>query len=111
MIGEAAMLAAYAVLSTSAMVIVKRAATAPRLAPALRILAVAGLLYCAAVALLLVLLRSGDASDVFPVAVGAAMVTTTVAGVRLHHEALTPRKLAGTALVIAGMALLLAGAA
>jgi drug/metabolite transporter (DMT)-like permease len=109
MIAEAAMLAAYAIASTAAVLTAKRAVTAPRLLPAVRILGVGAMLYVAALALLLALLRAGDASTMFPAAIGGSMLATTAAGVHLHRERLTVRRLSGTLLVIAGIALLLAG--
>jgi multidrug transporter EmrE-like cation transporter len=108
MILEAGMFVGYAVLNTAAMLAVKRASAAPGAAAALRTLGFSALLYAGAVALLLALLRAGNASIVFPVAVGAAIVAAQLAGMHFLGEPLTRRKLVGTALVIAGSALLLA---
>jgi multidrug transporter EmrE-like cation transporter len=108
---HAVLYVAYAILNTAAMAAVKTAmrifAARDRRAAAAS-MAAGGVLYASAVAVLLVLLRGGDASTVYPIAIGSTVVATNAIGARFYGERLTVRKLAGTLLVLGGIALIFA---
>lgn len=98
----------YAVLNTAAMAAVK--AAMQRLRPNGRSAAVirfalGAALYAGALAVLLILLKDGQASTVFPIAIGCTVLAANVAGARFYEERLTRQKLAGTLLLTAGIAL------
>ena len=100
---------AYAVLNTAAMVQIKEAGGTlgvKRHAATLGRLALGGLLYVGALGILVLLLQRDDASSVFPIAIGTTVLATNVVGVRRYGETITGRKIAGTLLVVAGIALM-----
>lgn len=108
MLVQALLFIAYAVLNTAAMVAIKEARgtlDARHHTAALGRLTLGGMLYAAALALLVLLLRRSDASSVFPIAIGCTVLATNAVGARFYSESITGRKIAGTLLVIAGIAL------
>ena len=108
MLVKALLFIAYAVLNTAAMAAIKEARGtlgARRHTAALGRFALGGLLYAAALGILVLLLRRGDASSVFPIAIGCTVLATNAVGARFYGELITGRKIAGTLLVIAGIAL------
>jgi uncharacterized membrane protein len=103
---------AYAVLNTAAMAAAK--AALPRFAAgrrnaALCSLALGGGLYAVVLAVMLLLLKDGEASTVLPIAIGCTVLSTSLAGNHFYGERLTGRKLAGTVLITAGIALIFVG--
>jgi drug/metabolite transporter (DMT)-like permease len=99
---------AYAVFNTAAMAAMKSAL--PRLgarefAASARALVAGVVTYALALGSMMLLLRGHDASVVMPIAIGCVVLATTLAGWRFYGEALTAGKLAGAALVVAGVAL------
>jgi drug/metabolite transporter (DMT)-like permease len=100
----------YAVCSTAAMAAIKDAGRnlgAGRRAATLGRLALGGLLYATALIVLVNLLRSGDASSVFPIAIGCTVLATNAVGARFYGERVTRRKIAGTVLLVVGITLIL----
>jgi uncharacterized membrane protein len=100
----------YAVLNTVAMAAIKDAGSnlgASRRAATLGRLALGGLLYAIALIVLVALLRGGDASSVFPIAIGCTVLATNVVGARFYGERVTGRKIAGTVILLAGITLIL----
>jgi uncharacterized membrane protein len=100
---------AYAALNTLAMAAIKSATqrwsgNAARTAVAIWLLGGA-LSYAVALVALFVLLRSGEASTVFPIAIGCTVIMTNVVGARAYGERIDGRKLAGTALIVSGITL------
>jgi drug/metabolite transporter (DMT)-like permease len=103
---RAFLFAAYAVLNTAAMAAAK--AAIPRLAVGDRkavfgLMALGGGLYAAVLAVMMILLRDWEASVVMPIAIGATVLTTNLAGSYYYGERLTRRKLAGTFLITLGI--------
>jgi drug/metabolite transporter (DMT)-like permease len=99
----------YAVFNAAAMAAVKDAGRDlgfGRRAASLGRLALGGALYAAALIVLVALLRRGDASSVFPIAIGCTVLATNAVGARFYGEHVTRRKIAGTALLLAGIALI-----
>jgi multidrug transporter EmrE-like cation transporter len=107
---HAVLYVAYAVLNTGAMAAVKtamRTFTAQDRRAATASLAVGGALYVSALAVLLVLLKGGPASTVYPIAIGSTVLATNAVGARFYGEQVTVRKVAGTLLVLCGIVLIL----
>ena len=108
MLTAALLYLAYGFLNAAAMGAVKRATgmfAAREHRGAMATFAAGGCLYAGALVALVVLLDSGDASTVFPIAIGAAVLATTAVGAGFYAEPITARKLAGTLAVLAGIAL------
>lgn len=106
--------AAYAAANTLAMAAVKdavRQLSAADRGVAVGRLTLGSVLYGAALLVLFVLLRYGEASTVFPIAIGCAVLATHVAGAHFYKERFTANKLLGTTLIVAGIALIHVGAA
>lgn len=100
----------YAAANTAAMMTVRRAVqrlSRRRRRGSLGTLLLGGALYAAAIAILLTLLRWSEASTVFPIAVGCTVLATNLAGAHYYREPITGRRLLGTSLIVAGIALLL----
>jgi uncharacterized membrane protein len=68
-------------------------------------LALGGLIYVVVLGVLLLLLRDGAASTVFPIAIGCTVIATNLVGARFYAEAFSPRKLIGLLLITVGVAL------
>jgi multidrug transporter EmrE-like cation transporter len=104
----------YAILNTAAMAACKsgmaRLASRDRSAAATRIL-LGAVSYAAAISILLLLLKDGEASIVFPLAIGCTVLATNAVGVRYYQESLDSQKLAGTVLIVTGIALTYMGRA
>lgn len=112
MLFHAFLYVAYAVLNTAAMAAAKTAV--PRFAAggrsaAVGWLALGGALYAVVLAVLMVLLKDGEASTVFPIAIGCTVLSTNLAGAHFYGERLTGRKLAGTVLITTGIAMTFVG--
>jgi multidrug transporter EmrE-like cation transporter len=108
MVFHAFLYLSYAALNTAAMAAAKSAMR--RLDSAAHIaafgwLAVGGLIYVVVLGVLLLLLRDGAASTVFPIAIGCTVITTNIVGARFYAEGFSPRKLSGLLLITAGVAL------
>jgi uncharacterized membrane protein len=109
MLFQASLYVVYAVANTLAMTAVKTATQPlPRraLSVAIRYMALGCLFYGVALYALFVLLRHGEASIVFPIAIACAVLGVNVGGALLHRESLTAPKIAGTVLITAGIALM-----
>ena len=108
MLFHALLYLSYAALNTAAMAAAKSSMrsldAAARLA-ALGWFSAGGLIYLAVLAVLLLLLRDGAASTVFPIAIGCTVVTTNLVGARFYAERFSPRKLIGLLLITGGIAL------
>jgi uncharacterized membrane protein len=104
---QPALYVVYAVANTFAMTAVKSAMqTLPKrsLWATGRYMALGGVCYGVALAALFVLLRHGDASTVFPIAIACAVLGVNVGGAVFHGESLTVQKVAGTVLITVGIA-------
>ena len=104
----------YALFNTAAMAVVKETggqlgagAHLARLAhlATLRRLVIAGVLYAIAVTILVALLRGGDASSVFPIAIACTVLATNAVGAYYYGEQITLRKIIGTLVLLAGITL------
>jgi multidrug transporter EmrE-like cation transporter len=99
---------AYAALNTAAMAAARAAMRsydgAARLA-AVGWLSAGGLIYLVVLGVLLLLLRDGAASTVFPIAIGCTVVVTNLVGARFYAETFSLRKLIGLLLILGGIAL------
>lgn len=98
----------YAVLNTAAMAAAKssmRSLNAAARLAALGWLSVGALIYLAVLGVLLLLLRDGAASTVFPIAIGCTVVVTNLVGARLYAERFSRRKFIGLLLITCGIAL------
>lgn len=106
MLLKALLFFAYALLNTAAMAAIKEAcpsfSTVVNSGVIAR-LALGALLYAAAIGVLVVLLKRGDASSVFPIAIGCTVLATNALGAHRYGERITARKLGGTALLLAGI--------
>jgi multidrug transporter EmrE-like cation transporter len=105
---------AYAALNTAAMAAARSAMR--RFDGAAHVAAVGwlsagGLIYLAVLGVLLLLLRDGAASTVFPIAIGCTVVVTNLVGARFYAEQFSLRKLIGLVLILAGIALAFADGA
>jgi uncharacterized membrane protein len=110
MLVHALLFVSYAVFNTAAMVAIKDAGRdlgAGKRAATFGRLALGGLLYATALIVLVALLRGGDASSVFPIAIGCTVLATNAVGARFYGERVTGRKIAGTVLLLAGITLIL----
>jgi len=98
----------YAALNTAAMAAAKSAMrrfdSAARVA-AMGWLAAGGLIYVVVLGVLLLLLKDGAASTVFPIAIGCTVIITNLVGARFYAEKFSPRKLMGLLLITSGVAL------
>ena len=105
---------AYAALNTAAMAAAKSAMrsydAAGRVA-AVGWLSAGGLIYLVVLGVLLLLLRDGAASTVFPIAIGCTVAVTNLVGARFYAEQFSLRKLIGLTLILAGVALAFADGA
>jgi uncharacterized membrane protein len=109
MLIHALLFLSYAVLNTAAMAAIKNAGRdlrAGRRAATLGGLVLGGLVYATALIVLVALLRGGDASSVFPIAIGCTVIATNAVGVHFYGERVTGRKIVGTALLLAGITLI-----
>jgi uncharacterized membrane protein len=109
MLLQASLYVAYAAANTLAMTAVKAAAQPlPKrtLSVAIRYMALGGMFYSVALGVLFVLLRHGEASTVFPIAIACAVLGVNVGGAVFHKESLTAKKIAATVLITAGIALM-----
>ena len=108
MLYHAFLYVAYALLNTAAMAAVKtamqRLAANSRTA-AIGALALGAALYAGALGALLALLNDGQASTVFPIAIGCTVLATNAVGARFYQERLTRQKVAGTLILSIGIAL------
>lgn len=103
---QAMLFFAYAGLNTAAMVAIKESRASyvhgKRGHATVRVIA-GGMLYAMAILVLVTLLKRGDASSVYPVAIGCTVIAAILVGARLYAERLTIRKAIGTAILIAGI--------
>jgi multidrug transporter EmrE-like cation transporter len=98
---------AYALLNTAAMAAVKNAMQkfgANGRTAAVGTLAFGAVLYVGALGSLLYLLNDAEASTVFPIAIGCTVLATNAAGARFYKERITLQKIAGTLLLVIGIA-------
>ena len=108
MLFHAFLYVSYAALNTAAMAAAKAAMR--KLAAGVRSVAVGwlalgGLLYVVVLGVLLLLLKDGEASTVFPIAIGCTVVATNIAGAHFYAEHLNARKLISMAMISLGVAL------
>jgi multidrug transporter EmrE-like cation transporter len=99
---------AYAALNTAAMAAARSAMRSYDVAAhvaAVGWLSAGGFIYLVVLGVLLLLLRDGAASTVFPIAIGCTVVVTNLVGARLYGETFSLRKLIGLLLILAGVAL------
>jgi len=109
----AALLAGYVVLSTSALLLIRRALDVTR-APGESLLraaltpglALGAVLYGASFGLWLVALRRHDVTIVYPLFVGAGFIGIALGGWLVLGESLGPTRVAGTVVVLTGIVLL-----
>lgn len=105
---------AYAALNTAAMAAAKSATRSFDVSAHLAAvgwLSAGGFIYLAVLGVLLLLLRDGAASTVFPIAIGCTVVVTNLVGARFFAEKFSLRKLIGLVLILAGIALAFADGA
>ena len=99
---------AYAALNTAAMAAAKSAMRSYDGAAHLSAvgwLSAGGSIYVVVLGVLMLLLRDGAASTVFPIAIGCTVVVTNVVGIRFYAEEFSLRKLIGLVLILGGIAL------
>ena len=104
----------YAALNTVAMAAARSAMRSFDVAAhagAVGWLAAGGFVYLLVLGVLLLLLRDGAASTVFPIAIGCTVVVTNLVGARFYGETFSFRKLIGLLLILGGIALAFADGA
>jgi multidrug transporter EmrE-like cation transporter len=74
-------------------------------------LSAGGFVYVVVLGVLMLLLRDGAASTVFPIAIGCTVVITNLVGIRFYAEEFSLRKLIGLLLILGGIALAFADGA
>lgn len=114
MLLHALLYVSYAALNTAAMAAAKSAMRSYDVAAHLAAvgwLSAGGFIYLAVLGVLLLLLRDGAASTVFPIAIGCTVVITNLVGARFYAEKFSLRKLIGLLLILAGVALAFADGA
>ncbi len=104
----------YAALNTAAMAAAKsamRSYDGAAYLTAVGWLSAGGSVYLVVLGVLLLLLRDGAASTVFPIAIGCTVLVTNLVGARLYAEEFSLRKLIGLLLILGGIALAFADGA
>jgi multidrug transporter EmrE-like cation transporter len=114
MLLHALLYVSYAALNTVAMAAARSAMRSFDVAAHLAAvgwLSAGGFIYLLVLGVLLLLLRDGAASTVFPIAIGCTVVVTNLVGARYYAEKFSLRKLIGLLLILAGIALAFADGA
>ncbi len=111
MVTDSVLFLIYAVLNTAAMAFVKMLGTAVVVKRWWRVAgagASAVVTYAAGLAVLLFLLSAHEVSTVFPIAIGFTVLATNVTDFHFFKEAIDKSNLAGTIMLIVGVALIYA---